>query len=305
MNQYALGASQVLVAGVLWGTSGTIASFFPHSVSPLVIGALRLAVGGLCLTIILGVTTKGVWFAPTTKIYPKHVLLVAFSIALTQVMIFLGVQLAGVTIATMVFIGSAPLFSGIFSWIRYKRNQKPIWWISSSIVIIGCLLMAISDNSEVRGALIMKGSASALLAGAGWAMAGVVIKEMQKSASSLETTVIALSSGAILLLPFAFIQGFSCLGEPSVIELTLVLGVIATAFPYLLFNMGMMGVPVPHAYLYGLIEPLVASMLGMLLLKERLSLVGIVGYLLVSGGLLLFTLWELSLNQSSAQKNLR
>lgn len=305
MNQYASGATQVLIAGVLWGGSGTIASFFPSSASPLAIGAIRLTVGGLCLAIILGITTKGIWFAPSTKIYPKHVLIVALGIALAQVMLFWGVQLAGVTIATMVVIGSSPLFTGIFSWIWHKEAQKRSWLISSCIVITGCLFMAVSGGSEVQGMQIMKGSASALLAGAGWALAGTLIKEMQKSASSLEISVIVLSSGAILLLPLAAIQGFSWINEPHVIEFALALGGISAALPYFLFNTGMRHIPVPHAFLYGLTEPLTASMLGILLLRERLSLFGMMGYGLISGGLLLFTLWEMSPLKGRANNRLQ
>ncbi len=301
MNQYASGTTQVLFAGVLWGTSGTIASFFPQTASPLGIGALKLVVGGLCLIIILGITSKGIWFASSSRIYPKHVLIAAFGIAVTQVMIFLGVQLAGVTIATMVFIGSSPLFTGIFSWIWHKETQKRSWLISSCIVITGCLFMATSGDSEIQGIQIMKGSTSALLAGASWALVGTIIKEMQKSASSLEVSVLVLSSGAILLFPIAAIQGFSWITEPHVSELAFALGGLSAALPYLLFNMGMRHIPVPHAFLYGLTEPLTASMLGILLLGERLSLLGIVGYCLVIGGLLLFSLWELSAVQRSIE----
>jgi DME family drug/metabolite transporter len=305
MNRYSLGTTQVLVAGLLWGTSGTVASFFPPSASPLAIGAMRLAIGGLTLILILGITTKGAWFSPSTKIHPKHVIIAAVGIATTQSMIFVGVKLAGVTIATMVFIGSAPLFSGIFSWIWHREVQKLSWLVSSSIVIIGCFLMGISGDSNVHGLDILKGSASALLAGAGWALAGTIIQEMQKSASSLEITVVVLTSGAILLFPLAALQGFSWIIEPYGIELVLALGLFVTAIPYFLFNAGMKHIPVPHAYLYGLIEPLMASMLGMLLLKERLSLIGTIGYLLVSGGLLLFSIWELTALKGNAPHRLK
>lgn len=189
MHQYASGATQVLFAGVLWGASGTIASFFPQSASPFAIGAILLAVGGICLAIILGITSKGVWFAPNTKIYSKHVFITTLGSALAQDILFLGVKLARVTIATMVGIGSPPLIA-----------------------------------------------------------------------------------------------------EPHVLELALALGGIAAALPYFLFNTGMRYIPVPHAYLYESTEPLTASMLGMLLLKERLSLSGMMGYGLISAGLLLFTI---------------
>jgi DME family drug/metabolite transporter len=39
----------VLTAAVLWGTTGTAQAFAPIGVQPVVVGAVRLAIGGLAL----------------------------------------------------------------------------------------------------------------------------------------------------------------------------------------------------------------------------------------------------------------
>jgi len=294
MNSYTVGTSQVLLAGALWGTSGLLSLLFPPSLSSLTIGAIRLTIGALSLAVLLGFTTRGTNFSFLHTVSLWYVLFAAIGIATTQSMIFYGIKQAGVTIAVMVFIGSAPLFSGVFSWIWDKEIQSRSWVISSSIVIIGCFFMGLSGTDDIQGMEILIGSASALLAGAGWALTGTMIKKMQQSASSLEITLLVLLGGALLLSPFAAVQGFSWIREPHVIGLSLALGVGVTALPYFLFTVGMKHIPASHAYLYGLIEPLVASLLGMIVLKERLSPVGILGYVLVSFGLLLFSLWELT-----------
>ena len=43
------GIPALVLASVLWGTTGTAASLLPDSVSPLAIGASTFAVGGLLL----------------------------------------------------------------------------------------------------------------------------------------------------------------------------------------------------------------------------------------------------------------
>ena len=59
MHTRTIGASQVLLAGVFWGTYGTFASFLPESISPLAVGAIKLAIGAIGLAVILMVSHRG------------------------------------------------------------------------------------------------------------------------------------------------------------------------------------------------------------------------------------------------------
>ena len=52
----------ILVAAVLWGTTGTAQSFAPSSAHPVAIGAIRLAIGGIVLlvfVVIQGISKVG------------------------------------------------------------------------------------------------------------------------------------------------------------------------------------------------------------------------------------------------------
>ena len=46
------GAGLVLAAAVLWGTTGTARALAPAGTSPLSVGAVRIAVGGLALVVV-------------------------------------------------------------------------------------------------------------------------------------------------------------------------------------------------------------------------------------------------------------
>ena len=46
------GAGALVLASVLWGTTGTAASFLPDDVSPLAIGASTMTVGGALLFVV-------------------------------------------------------------------------------------------------------------------------------------------------------------------------------------------------------------------------------------------------------------
>ena len=295
MNTQSVGASQVLFAGVLWGTSGTIASLFPHSASTLSIAAVRLVIGSLALLIMLMIEKRSLPFAHSPRLPLPLLVISAIGMAITQVALFLSVRLAGVTVATMIFIGSSPLFGGVLSFLLRKERQTLSWMVSSIIVACGCLGMAFSESlgngSSIDQSQLLLGSMIAMSAGLGWALVGNCIKALHAYVSPLESSTIVMLAGAVVLIPLAFFEGFGWLSQPGSLWVALSLGIVSAAMPYLLFSLGMKRIPVAHAFLYGLIEPITASLLGVLLLKEHLNGTGVIGYSLVLIGLVLFSVW--------------
>jgi DME family drug/metabolite transporter len=68
------------------------------------------------------------------------------------------------------------------------------------------------------------------------------------------------------------------------------LGILATAASYLLFARGLKSVKVGTAATLSLAEPLTASLLGVVVLGERLATVQITGILLIFSGIVLLSM---------------
>ena len=51
----------ILLAAMLWGTTGTAQTFAPKEASPIVIGAVRIAIGGPALLLLAYVQKKLAW----------------------------------------------------------------------------------------------------------------------------------------------------------------------------------------------------------------------------------------------------
>jgi len=292
MHTRTIGASQVLLAGVFWGTFGTFASFLPSGVPALFVGAAKLAFGALGVAIILALKRHGSIISRGLHLPMGTLALAAMALAITQTSIYLGIRTAGVTVATMIFIGTPPLFSGIFAQFIKRERQSLSWLISSLVIASGCTFMALSGDAEVDGNRLLWGSLMAAVAGASWTFVGTLLRNLQRHAGPLESSFIVMGSAALILLPIAATQGLSWVVEPRVFIISVALGLISTAIPYWLFTTGARKIPVSHAFLYGLTEPITASFLGLVVLGERLSTSGTIGYVQVAVGLVLFCAWE-------------
>ena len=83
--------------------------------------------------------------------------------------------------------------------------------------------------------------------------------------------------GAVLLLPVLLASSPGWLWTVPGLLVTAELGVLTTAVAYLLYGRGLRTVPVPAAATLGLAEPVVAALLALVVLGERLSAPAVAG----------------------------
>ncbi|WP_238532159.1 DMT family transporter [Planococcus antarcticus] len=123
----------VLIAAILWGTTGTAQSFFDGTAHPLSIWTFRLAIGGFSLLLFVLVFGK----LSVRSIPWPAAMLSAISMALFQPLFFSSVQLTGVAIGTVVTIGSAPVLTGIIEWTALRKKPDRVWAMATLLALVG------------------------------------------------------------------------------------------------------------------------------------------------------------------------
>lgn len=268
----------ILLAGVLWGTTGTTQAFAPESAHPIAIGAARLAAGGLfllCMVLMAGKLNLKNW--PI-----KNTLMASLCMALYQPLFFSAVTLTGVAIGTVTAIGSAPVLSGFLEWLYLKKRPSAIWWCSTFLSVLGCVLLFVNKNSvqmDPAGLLM------ALGAGLTFACYTLVSRDLVENYSSLSVVAVVFTLSAIFLSPFLIIFDMSWLGSVRGLTVSLHLGILATGIAYFLFSKGLVHVSSSTAVTLALAEPLTAALLGVFLLEEFLSMTSWLGILLLLLGI--------------------
>lgn len=274
----------VLLAAVLFGTTGTAQALGPDGTTPLGVGAARLAVGGAALLALLPLVggrftvAVGLWATPAG-------LLAGLCTATYQVCFFAGVERAGVALGTLVTIGSGPVFAGLLAALLLRERPGQVWVAATALCVLGLALLSLSGGTgrgDAGGLLL------ALASGLAYAAYTVAAKHLlaagQDSASVMAS---AFGLGGLVLLPVLALQPLSWLTRPSGVALAAYLGLVTTTLAYLLFGRGLAVLPAGPVTTLVLAEPLVATALGVGLLGERLAVAGVIGAGLVLTGLVL------------------
>ncbi|WP_245873810.1 EamA family transporter [Streptomyces phaeoluteigriseus] len=117
------GPAPILTACLLWGTTGTVSSFAPAGAPAAAIGCAGLALGGILLLL----TSRGARSLPArcTRSERRLLLLGAFAVAGYPVTFYPAVARTGVAVATVIALGSAPVFAGLLAWLTGRARRPP------------------------------------------------------------------------------------------------------------------------------------------------------------------------------------
>ena len=277
------GAVAVLLGAAAWGSTGTAAHFAPASASTASIGAARIALGGLLLLSVALCTAerrRAVCRLLRAGGTARAALVVAAAaVAGYQVCFFAAVKATGVAIGTVVAIGSAPVLTGALSRLTGGPRLDARWMAATVAAVAGCAVLV--TGGETAGVDIA-GVALAVAAGLCYAIYAVTASRLI-SADNPESAVMGLFFGvaAVLLAPVlaAGSPGWLLTGRGAAV--TVYLGVVTTALAYLSYGRGLRTVSAPVAVTLGLAEPVVAAILGLVVLGERLTATDIAGLALV------------------------
>lgn len=284
----------VLLAAVLFGTTGTAQALGPAETTPLSVGVVRLTLGGTILGLLAAVhARRPAVRARRPRVTARAVALMAVTalcLAAYQPLFFLGTSRNGVAVGTVIALGSAPVITGILEWLLSARRPAALWWPATALATVGVVLLGAGGASTQAGSDPV-GVACSVLAGGSFAVITVAQRRLLDAGWHPFTVVGAMGAGAALLalgaLPFA---DLSWLGTGRGLAVGLWLGLATIVAAYGLFTWGLAGLSAATAATLTLGEPLTASLLGVFVLGESLSPAAVIGLIVLASGLLILAL---------------
>lgn len=266
----------VVLAAVLWGGGGIVGVLLSRhaGIHPLSVAMWRMLVGGLAL-LILVIAVPRLRTSALGKPAWRRMVATGVLTALFEALYFSAIGLSSVGLATLIGIGSAPLFAVVFDWSFHRVRPKRLTVFALVLALAGLALLL--SGSLQLGSNGLLGGVLAVANGATFAGLTVLNRNPVEGLGPIPLTAIGFTIGGVLLIPVAAVAGIGVASDATGWGLTLMLGIGLTAVAYAAFLTGLRTVPPFVATIVALLEPLVATVLGVLVLAERLGLGGMVG----------------------------
>lgn len=261
------------LAPLIWGSTYLVTTEFLPPDVPLLSAALRtLPVGLLMLSWLRQLPAAGWW--------GKIFLLGFLNIGVFQALLFVAAyRLPGGVAATVGAI--QPLVVVILSWAVLGGRTSWLSWGAALSGLVGVAMLVLGPAAQLDSIGVMAAAAGALAMACGT----LLTKKWQPPVSALVLTSWQLSVGGLFLLPLAF----SVETLPQSISLThilgyLWLGLIGTGLTYVFWLRGVMRMSASAVTGFSLLSPLSATVLGLVVLDQQLTLVQSMGMILVLTG---------------------
>lgn len=263
------------IAPCIWGSTYVVTTQLLPPNHPLTAALLRVLPIGVLMALALRTLPKGEWWW-------RLLFLGLLNIGVFQALLFIAAyRLPGGVAATV--IATQPLAVICLSRVLLQARHSRLAWAAAGTGVIGVALLVLTPAARLDAVGV-----AAAFAGAGCMALGTVLTKRWTSPLPLAVyTAWQLVFGGLFLLPFAllFEEPITHLTVQNVVGYAY-LGIFGTGITYMIFFWGISRLQPSAVSLLGLLSPVMATLLGFLVLGQRLTPLQLLG-----GGLVLWSIW--------------
>lgn len=277
----ALGPALIILAGIFWGSMGIfVRHLAEYGFTPIQIVCIRVVLAALLFCIIqLFIEPKG------------------FRIALRDIPLFLGLGVGSILFFTVCYFTAISMMT--LSTAAILLYTSPIWIMLMSLLFFhekltvqkvlalvlafgGCVLVSgISGGGlTVMGLLIGLGS------GIGYGLYSILgtvaLRRYTPFTITTWTFIIAAIGSILISHPVDIIEKcVAALSLPNLLGFSLLTALVTAVIPFLAYTLGLRSVEASKAGILATVEPMVATLIGILVFSEPLTLMSALGVLLI------------------------
>ncbi|WP_308799996.1 DMT family transporter [Agromyces silvae] len=265
------GFGKIALAGVLWGTAPIAFEIVRDetAASAYAVSAARMTIAAVALLAVMAVTRGRAPALGLLRVRPWMVVGMGVGVAVYQTTWFAAMTYVGVSVATVVCLGAAPLLVIVWEAVRDPRGVTLASMLTLLIGVLGLVLVCV-PGAEVSTETSWIGMALASVSAVTFATCMVVGRSLALAGEPRALTTVTTVVSALTLLPFLFVSGTERISPGAALALTY-LGVVTLAVGYLLLYSGLQTVRTSSATLAALLEPATATVLAVWLLGEVLT----------------------------------
>lgn|GEM_PF-715218 len=281
------GLALVCLAGVIWGTIGPGVDLVHgrSGLSPLTIGAYRAVVAVLTLWVAVLLTGRGPACRELLLRRWRRVVVLGLLTAAFMLLFFVAVLAAGVSVATVVSLGVAPVLLLVLTSVQRRQPPGRLEVGTVLAAVLGLGLVGASGGGQAGGPLWV-GLLAAVAAGSAYGLSADLGVVITRRYDALAITTLTMSVAALVLVPGGLLVAWGR-GEALTTDdaatwgLLAYLGAVTMSLAYVLLFAGMRSTPSGAVVVATLLEPVTAVAIAVGWLGERLTTPAAVGALMI------------------------
>ncbi len=283
-NKY-IGSVLIITAGILWGLMGLfVRNLDRYGITSMQIVALRAVFTAMIMSVVTFIYDRSLFKFKIRDFW------CFFGTGICSIVFFNFCYFRTITLTSLsaaaVLLYTAPVMVMIMSVFLFKEKLTAKKIIAAAAAFTGCTLVTGAADGVLT--LNTAGILTGLGAAFGYALYTIFGEfALKRGYNSITITLYTFIFASVGVLPFADIASLTAKvsENPQIIGWGAILALAVTVIPYLIYTIGLRTVEAGKASVMATIEPVVATLVGVIIFSEPLSASGIVGIILVATSL--------------------
>lgn len=277
----------VISAGICWG----LISIFVNGLGAFGLDSLQIMAVRTWLSVIfmlifflvkdrslLKINIKDIWMFIGTGV----VSLTFFSFCYFRTIIESGAAIA------VVLLYTSPIFVMLLSLLLFKEKINLKKSVALVMTFLGCVLVAglVGSGSHISAPSFLVG----LGAGIGYALYSIFARFALNKYSSLTVTFYTFVFSGLSMLFLVNINDLQGIATINAVPYLIGIAIICTVIPYITYTAGLARMEAGRAAVLVTVEPLVGTTIGILVYKEPMDILKLLGIVLIFVAVILLSL---------------
>lgn len=276
-----IGSLFIIIAGIFWATMGLfVRSIGGYGFDSIQIAAFRLSVAAVGFSLLLAIRDRK-----------------GFKIRLKDIPLFLGLGLGSIAVMTCCYFTAIRMLT--MSAAAILLYTSPIWVMLMSVLFLheritrhkiialvfafgGCILVSGLGRGKINAAGVGVGVASGIAYGLYSILGNIALRRYSSYTVTTYTFIFAALGVLLFAKPAQMVQMVAATdGLPVLALLVVSIGIVTAIIPYLLYTMGLESVEPSRAAILATSEPMMATVLGIIIYREGMNTASIIGILCI------------------------
>lgn len=284
------GTVLIILAGCFWGSMGFfVRRLGDEGFDPAQIVSIRITLAALAFCIILFLKDrKG--FRIAGKDIPLFLGLGLGSILFFTVCYFTAIEMMSLS-AAAILLYTSPIWIMLMSVLFFHEKLTIRKLAALGLAFAGCVLVSGISGDGVTGVGLLVGLGSGIGYGLYSILGTVALRRYSPYTVTAYSFLFAAAGSVIICRPGEMLRIFSASETPGMLVVFCILTALITAvIPFLAYTLGLRSVEAGRAGILATIEPMVATLFGILFFSEPLTLLSFLGILLILMAVILLNL---------------
>ncbi len=284
------GSLLIILAGVFWGSMGVFVRGLTSlaGFSSIQIVCVRLTVAAISFGIILFIKNPQ-GFRIARKDIPLFLGLGLGSILFFTTCYFTAIRMMSLSVAA-ILLYTSPIWVMLLSTLFFHEKMTGTKLLALAASFLGCILVSGIGTGEtsINTAGILIGLGSGLGYGL-YSILGTIALRRYSTYTVTAYTFITAATGSFFVcsLPDLWHKITVCEHKPFLLLFILLTGLVTAVIPFLLYTLGLEQVEASRAAILATVEPMVATLIGIALFHEYMTLMSVLGVLCILSAIVL------------------